>query len=115
MKCPVDAMRLGENGQVVVSPTVCSLCGACQKNCPIGAIEQFDGFVYVCDLCGGSPKCIEACTEGALVWSDEDDHEKPSFKAHKQEAKGLSPIEKRWRYMNILAASLRKMWRTRHA
>ena len=68
MDCPADAIQLGENGQIVVIPTLCILCGKCEKSCPIGAIEIFNDIVYVCDLCGGSPRCVDACTENAISY-----------------------------------------------
>lgn len=68
LDCPVDAITTGKNGEIIVTPTSCILCKKCEKNCPIGAIEVFDDIVFVCDLCGGSPKCAEACTEGALKY-----------------------------------------------
>jgi Fe-S-cluster-containing hydrogenase component 2 len=66
MDCSVDAMSIGRLGEIIVSPTVCNLCRKCQIKCPIGAIEVFEDIAYVCDLCGGSPKCVEVCTEGAI-------------------------------------------------
>lgn len=68
LECPEDALSLGGYGQVIVSPTACTLCGRCERACPIGAVTMFDGAVRVCDLCGGSPRCVEACTEGALTF-----------------------------------------------
>ncbi len=68
LDCPDEALTLGPLGQVVVSPTLCSECGACTRSCPIGAIERVDGIAFVCDLCGGRPRCVEACTQEAIAF-----------------------------------------------
>ena len=66
--CPEGALSLGDHGEVVCSPTLCTLCGACEKACPIGAVRLFQGFVYICDLCGGDPQCVAHCPEAAIVY-----------------------------------------------
>jgi Fe-S-cluster-containing hydrogenase component 2 len=112
--CPSGAITIGSFGQIVVSPTICTCCGACQKACPVGAIEIVGEFVYVCDLCGGRPKCVEACTEGAII-DKRDDACGPSLAAVKQGTKDLSPTEKRARYAETLGGGLRLEWRKAHA
>jgi Fe-S-cluster-containing hydrogenase component 2 len=111
MCCPVDALSIGPLGQVVHSPTICILCGSCENLCPIGAIELFDEFVYVCDLCGGRPQCVEACTEGALTYDP--DGERPSLAAFTT-AKKMNPSEKRWNYITIMGLPTREKWRESH-
>lgn len=110
MTCPVDALTIGKYGQVIVSPTVCTLCGVCEKACPIGAIEQFNGFIYVCDLCGGQPKCVDACTEGALTFRV-DKIEHCSLSTFKIETKQMNPSQKRSFYLKQLGLEVRKTWR----
>jgi carbon-monoxide dehydrogenase iron sulfur subunit len=97
-KCPVSAIGIGPQGQVIVSPTICEECGSCEKRCPIGAIELFNDFVYVCDLCGGDPECVKACTEGAIVFLP-DQSEVESLAELKKGAGKLNPSEKRRRYL----------------
>ena len=109
MKCPVKAMTIGPQGQVIVSPTICTLCGACEINCPIGAIEQFEEIVYVCDLCGGAPKCVEACTEGAIVWSAEREKQ-VSLKTIRMATKKMNPSQKQYYYLSKLGEIIRKKW-----
>lgn len=92
--CPADAISIGSLGQVIASPTLCTLCKKCERSCPIGAIEIFNDIVYVCDLCGGSPKCVEACTEGAITYVPEQ-IEVISLKAVKKETKKMNSSEKR--------------------
>ncbi len=98
LSCPDNALSIGALGQVIASPTLCSLCGKCERNCPIGAIEIFNDIVYVCDLCGGSPRCVEACTEGALIYAP-GEKEEISLAEQKKETKKMNPVEKRANYI----------------
>lgn len=112
--CPEDAMAVGPLGQVIISPTMCTLCEACEKACPIGAIEIFEKLVYVCDFCGGKPKCVDACTERAIEFVT-GDKKAPSLSAIKKETSKMSPGQKRKHYLTKSGASLRKRWTQRHA
>jgi len=111
--CPEDAITISSLGQVIVSPTRCTLCGACEQACPVGAIEIFNDFVYVCDLCGGRPKCVEACTEGAITY-DKEEQEHPSLAIFKKKAKKINPSQKRYSYLKKLGFEVRKNWRKEH-
>jgi len=113
LKCPEDALSLGSLGQIVVSPTVCTLCVLCEKACPIGAIKIYDDIVYVCDLCGGKPKCVEACTEGAITFAEREHG--PYLDAIKKETNKMSPNQKRLYYLKKLGVSLREKWSRKHA
>jgi Fe-S-cluster-containing hydrogenase component 2 len=114
MRCPANAMTISPFGQVIVSPTLCTLCGACEQTCPIGAIETFQDFVYVCDLCGGNPKCVEVCTEGALIWKTEES-ESISLKGFHKDTIKMNPAQKRYFYAQAQGSDLREKWKKDHA
>jgi len=62
--CPVSALETNEiTGAVIVNKTVCTGCRLCATACPHGGI-QFDTGSHsplICDLCDGTPACIETC------------------------------------------------------
>jgi len=114
VKCPENALRVGNKGQVIVSPTLCTSCGVCEKACPVGAIEIFNKIVYVCDLCGGKPKCVEACTEGAITFEPEN-IEHISLKDIKKETAKMNPSQKRHFYVKKIGSIARKRRDEAHA
>lgn len=114
LACPENALTLGKDGQVICSPTCCNLCGACEQSCPIGAIQIFGEFVYVCDLCGGRPKCVEACTENAIRY-DPRSEKRPSLKAFRTQTKGQTPVQKQRNCLEKQGEILRKKWEKRLA
>ena len=77
-----------------------------EELCPIGAIEMHDEFPYVCDLCQGEPRCVEACTMGALAFAP-DEKETVSLKAQDGE---LTPEEKRVRFALSSSKAMREKW-----
>jgi carbon-monoxide dehydrogenase iron sulfur subunit len=112
--CPEGAVSVGPLGQIVVSQTSCSLCGACEKSCPVGAIEIRGGIVYVCDLCGGRPACVDACTEGAIVFEPETTGV-VSLSSERKDSAGLSPALKRLRFAEREGRAVRAGWEKLHA
>jgi len=112
--CPENAITIGSLGEVVVSQTLCTLCGVCKKACPIGAIEIFNDFVYICDLCGGRPRCIEACTEGAITYAIEGG-EHQSLAIFKKKTTKMNPSQKQYFYLSKLGSEERKKWRKKRA
>lgn len=114
MCCPVEALSIGHSGEVIVSPTLCTLCGACESACPIGAIEIFNDIVYVCDLCGGKPKCVEACTEGAIT-SDEGKRKHSSLADFKKRTRKMNPSLKRYFFLRERGSEVREKWRKKNA
>ena len=77
-------------------------------------MEIFNHIVHVCDLCGGDPKCVKACTEDALIW-DPKNNKRPSLSRINKETKGLSPQGKRLSFLIEQGEQLRKKWRRAHA
>jgi Fe-S-cluster-containing hydrogenase component 2 len=109
LACPTESLTLGPLGQVVVSPTLCSECGACTRSCPIGAIESVEGIAFICDLCGGDPRCVAACTQGAIAFAPGAGGT-TSLAPFKPGSEPLSPSHKRARYVRALGASVREAW-----
>ena len=108
-KCPEKAIEIGSLGQVIVSPTLCTACGTCEIMCPIGAVELYEEIPHVCDLCGGDPRCVKACTLDAIHY-EPDVTERVSLKEYKKGSRNLDPEEKRLRYALASAQDLRDHW-----
>ena len=108
-KCPESALHIGTHGQVVVSPTLCTACGICENLCPIGAIELYEETPYVCDLCGGDPRCLKSCTLGAISF-EPDQADKISLKSFKKGSGGFNPEKKRHRFAQASSRALRDKW-----
>ena len=74
--CPKKAIiQAEETGLLIIDDKVCEGCDWCVQACEHGGItiNPETGKAIACDLCGGEPKCKEACPEEALevVESDE--------------------------------------------
>ena len=108
-KCPESALNIGSHGQVVVTPTLCNACGICENLCPIGAIEMYEEMPHVCDLCGGDPRCLKACTLEAISF-EPDQIEKTSLKSFKKGSGELNPENKRHRFAQSSSKALREKW-----
>lgn len=109
LDCPSNAITVGDQEQIIISPTLCTLCGKCERNCPIGAIELFNEIAYVCDLCGGSPKCVEVCTEGAIKHSLQSIN--ISLADFNENMGKMNPSEKRMYYVEKQGNEVRRKWR----
>jgi Fe-S-cluster-containing hydrogenase component 2 len=110
-RCPESALEVGPLGQIVASPTLCTACGTCETLCPIGAIELYGDIPYVCDLCGGDPRCVAQCNMGAVEYLP-DEIETVSLAPFKKESRGLGPEEKRVRFALDQTRALRETWKT---
>ena len=108
-KCPEKAIQIGTLGQVVLSPTLCTACGTCEIMCPIGAIELYEEIPYVCDLCGGDPRCVKACTLDAIRY-EPNVSETVTLREFEKDGRGRDAEAKRLRYVMSRAAHLRQNW-----
>jgi Fe-S-cluster-containing hydrogenase component 2 len=69
--CPVSAIeRNPGSGAWNINENICLKCGKCVSACSYGAmLPGSPGTIPVkCDLCGGSPSCVEACVFNALTF-----------------------------------------------
>lgn len=66
--CPTKALLKSESGIIRVDEKKCNGCSWCIAACKFGAIaSHFEkNTVMICDLCEGSPKCVEFCPKEAL-------------------------------------------------
>ena len=108
-KCPQNAISITDRGSIEVSPTLCDLCGVCEILCPIGAIEIYNGIPYVCDLCGGNPRCIEACEMDAISY-DPKIKQSISLALFKKKTKKMIPAQKRYEYAKQGSEKIRANW-----
>lgn len=108
-ECPEGAIDIGKDGEIVVTPILCVQCGICEEICPIGAIQLFEGIPYVCDLCGGDPRCVEVCTEDAISFEPEQG-KNISLSDRQEECEGMNPSEKRYYHISIKGENVREQW-----
>ncbi|OGA56152.1 MAG: phenylglyoxylate dehydrogenase, partial [Betaproteobacteria bacterium RIFCSPLOWO2_12_FULL_67_28] len=67
--CPAAALEKdSESGVIAWDGTKCVNCLLCTVGCTYAGIafDERAGHVVKCDLCGGRPECVKACSEGAL-------------------------------------------------
>jgi carbon-monoxide dehydrogenase iron sulfur subunit len=72
--CPTGALAEDPvTHAVVVHETKCIGCRQCVLACPFGAIDVYQdmGHSFKCNLCNGTPQCVEACEEDALTFVEE--------------------------------------------
>ena len=101
--CPVDALRQEANGVVVRSRMLCIGCGSCVYACPFGVISPSLTLRQVakCDYCqdlveqGQKPRCVQACTAGALSFVEPESLEKDSALLLSGRLSGRHPYKRR--------------------
>lgn len=58
-------------GWVTIDEEKCNNCTVCITACPFSAIIMTpEREVLLCDVCEGSPKCVEMCPTGAIQFTD---------------------------------------------
>jgi len=65
--CPSEALSISpETEAVIVDREKCTACGLCIEACPgdVPYIHPAEKYAVICDLCGGDPQCVKACSEG---------------------------------------------------
>lgn len=69
--CPSLALKR-EEAAVRVEESRCIGCKLCLLACPFGAIHLDKGkkSIYKCELCDGSPACVNYCPTGALQYKE---------------------------------------------
>ena len=67
--CSVDAIIFNSELNIYfVKQDECIGCGQCVDACPHDGVFMGPEYALKCDLCGGSPRCAEACVPGAIMW-----------------------------------------------
>jgi len=67
--CPVNAIKMGENGLPEINPEICTGCGKCVKACPMNIITLLpeNKTVHVaCSSCDRGPVVVKACKSGCI-------------------------------------------------
>ena len=64
--CPTEAIT-HQAGNLVFDQGKCTNCGICITACPENVIASRAEGIALCDLCGGSPACVEWCPHQALM------------------------------------------------
>lgn len=72
--CPVDGAITADSrtGVISIVDDLCIGCGICAGACPYNSEKTVLKFnpskkvFFKCDLCGGTPACVEICPTGAL-------------------------------------------------
>ncbi|MDG6224904.1 MAG: EFR1 family ferrodoxin [Candidatus Thermoplasmatota archaeon] len=54
-------------GKKIVDGDLCTRCGACERNCPYGAIRMEDGPIFDEDRCHSCFSCYNHCHVGAIT------------------------------------------------
>lgn len=94
--CSFQAIsRNKKTGAIFIDKEKCRNCGQCMVSCPYGMITYsgLDKKIVKCDLCGGSPECVNHCKEGAILYEDyaQAASQRRETTARNNQAPGLHP------------------------
>ena len=87
--CPRRAITVDpQNGAKIVDAALCIGCRSCFYACPFGipAVHPAKRRMFKCNLCGGSPQCVEECPREALSLCESDE---AALKKRREAAKSL--------------------------
>ncbi|NTW28445.1 MAG: 4Fe-4S dicluster domain-containing protein [Coriobacteriia bacterium] len=108
--CPVGAIYRRDDGIVIIDPTKCTGCGACNDACPYGAIYANDklGISQKCTMCAHllddgwkQPRCVTSCPSDALSWVDTDDLTEENLYAPLEQLKAETGNDPQVVYVNL--------------
>lgn len=70
--CPNNAISRDENGAVSINEEKCMVCKLCASACLLGNItfNSIGRKMLKCDLCGGTPGCVDICPSGAIEYKE---------------------------------------------
>lgn len=71
--CNFEALsRDPKTNAIQVNEEECVACRQCIRECPYAAPTMHPNgeYVIICDLCGGSPACVDICPEQAIQFLD---------------------------------------------
>ncbi len=80
--CSAGAIEKRDDGLVLINPESCNGCMECVKACPIGAIfanedagiaQKCTGCAHLLDNGWTVPRCVDACSTGALRFGEEEE------------------------------------------
>lgn len=69
--CDYEALSRDCNtNAIIVENENCIACQNCVQACPYSApiLDPSKEFILICDLCDGSPECVQICPENAIQY-----------------------------------------------
>lgn len=67
--CPEDALNVAPGGEIKLDQEKCTQCGLCIDACEYMSAfyDEKSGYPLICDMCSGSPACVDYCPTSALA------------------------------------------------
>ncbi len=110
--CSWNALYRHEGtGAILVDSQRCIGCRMCLLLCPWGGLSlDYAGKILKCDLCGGTPQCVEHCHDGAIEFISQEEAERKLQQA--EGGKATSPALDRAAPETDLARRAGAKWRS---